>query len=84
MSSQTTTLLLELRGTGLSQSDIQRLTNIPQPRLSRWEAGGAPAGADDALKLQALLDQVRIDGIARVKSTPATEAATATGDETPD
>lgn len=84
MSSQTTNLLLELRATGLSQSEIQRLTSIPQPRLSRWEAGGAPAGADDALKLQALLDQVRIDGIARVKSTPAVDAAAVTGNETPD
>lgn len=52
--SATTTLIRELRALGLSQSEIARRTKIPQPRLSRWEAGEAPDSADDALKLHAL------------------------------
>ena len=53
--SATTALILELRTTAqLSQSEISRRTGIPQPRLSRWESGDAPASADDALKLRAL------------------------------
>ena len=30
------------------------MTNIPQPRLSRWEAGEVPDSVDDALKLYEL------------------------------
>lgn len=52
--SAATELVRALRALGLSQSEIARRTNIPQPRLSRWQAGEAPASADDALKLQAL------------------------------
>jgi len=54
MPSTTTELLRALRDIGLSQSEIARRTQIPQPRLSRWEAGDVPVGADDALKLRAL------------------------------
>ena len=39
----------------LSQTEISRRTGIPQPRLSRWEAGEMPGAADDALTLAALL-----------------------------
>ena len=52
--SATTALIRRLRGAGLSQSEISRRTGIPQPRVSRWEAGEAPESADDALKLHAL------------------------------
>lgn len=52
--SATTSLILDLRRSGLSQSEIARRTGIPQPRLSRWESGAAPDSADDALKLQKL------------------------------
>lgn len=53
--SATTALIVALRQTAkLSQSEIARRTGIPQPRISRWEAGDAPDSADDALKLQAL------------------------------
>lgn len=52
--SETTDLIKRLRERGLSQSDISRRTGILQPRLSRWEGGDTPAGADDALKLAAL------------------------------
>lgn len=44
-------LLRRLRDRGLTQTEIARRTGIPQPRISRWEGGRAPAGADDALKL---------------------------------
>lgn len=58
----------------LSQSEISRKTGIPQPKLSRWGSGSAAAGADDALKLltldqqvtaelQAALDQAAKDGL---------------------
>ena len=57
--SATTALITELRKTAkLSQSEISRRTGIPQPRISRWEAGEAPDSADDALKLHALHAQL--------------------------
>jgi transcriptional regulator with XRE-family HTH domain len=58
-----TALVKGLRATGLTQSDIARRTGIPQPRLSRWEAGGAPASADDALKLHQLHLEVGAAGL---------------------
>ena len=42
----------------LSQTEISRLTGIPQSRLSRWEGGDSPRGADDALKLRDLSDRL--------------------------
>jgi len=53
--SPTQAVLKGLRRLGLSQMEISRLTSIPQPRLSRWESGDVAAGADDALRLDALL-----------------------------
>lgn len=52
--SATQALIKRLRARNLTQSEISRRTGIPQPRLSRWEGGDVAAGADDALKLQAL------------------------------
>ena len=52
--SDTTSIIKALRAAKLSQSEISRRTGIPQPRLSRWEAGEVPDAADDALKLAAL------------------------------
>lgn len=54
--SETTELILTLRRRGMTQTEIARLTGIPQPRLSRWENGETPDSADDALKLKALAD----------------------------
>jgi transcriptional regulator with XRE-family HTH domain len=55
----TTDLIKQLRDVAkLSQSEIARRTGIPQPRLSRWQAGEAPDAADDALKLKALCDEL--------------------------
>lgn len=54
--SETTELILTLRRRGMTQTEIARLTGIPQPRLSRWESGETPDSADDALKLKALAD----------------------------
>lgn len=51
-------LLRRLRDRGLTQTEIARRTGIPQPRISRWESGRAPAGADDALKLLTLEREV--------------------------
>lgn len=42
----------------LSQSEIARRTGIAQHKISRWEAGGIPAGASDALKLIELAKEV--------------------------
>jgi transcriptional regulator with XRE-family HTH domain len=58
--SPTQALIKRLRLRGLSQTEISRRTQIPQPRLSRWESGDVAAGADDALKLQAL--EQELDG----------------------
>ena len=38
----------------MSQSEIARLSGIPQPRLSKWIGGAVPNGADAALRLQAV------------------------------
>jgi transcriptional regulator with XRE-family HTH domain len=54
----TTDLIRSMRATGMSQTEIARRTGIPQPRISRWEAGGAPESADDALRLKALHDEI--------------------------
>lgn len=71
--SATTDLLLKLRGAKLSQSEISRRTGIPQPRLSRWERGEAPTGADDALKLLELARSVLPED-AKLGLTPGTDA----------
>ncbi|CAB3889147.1 hypothetical protein LMG26788_03748 [Achromobacter pulmonis] len=63
-----TDLIKRIRAAGLTQSEISRRTGIPQPRLSRWEAGAPSAGANDALKLAEL---------ARSLPQPAPELATA-------
>lgn len=53
-------LIRKLRGR-FSQTEIARRTGISQPRLSRWENGATPAGADDALRLQALVHELGLD-----------------------
>jgi DNA-binding XRE family transcriptional regulator len=52
----------------LSQSEIARRTGIAQHKISRWESGGIPAGASDALKLIELAKEV-------AAAAPAQEAA---------
>jgi len=56
--SETTDLLQRLKAHRLSQLEIARRTGIPQPRLSRWANGTTPTGADDALKLAALVAEL--------------------------
>ncbi|MEK7945745.1 helix-turn-helix transcriptional regulator [Pigmentiphaga sp. YJ18] len=51
-------LIKKLRAAGLSQSEIARRSGIPQPRISRWEGGATPTGADDALRLAQLAREV--------------------------
>lgn len=53
-----TDLIKRIRAAGLTQSEIARRTGIPQPRLSRWEAGSPSAGANDALRLAELAREV--------------------------
>lgn len=55
---QITEIIKRLRAAGLSQSEIARRTGIPQPRISKWEAGAVPASAEDGLRLAALVEQV--------------------------
>lgn len=69
--SQTTALIKRLREAGLSQIDISRRTGIPQPRLSRWESGEVPVGADDALKLSALMEELGTEGAPAVPQEAA-------------
>ena len=74
--SATTALIVALRNTAkLSQSEISRRTGIPQPRISRWEAGEAPDSADDALKLQALHNDLVGAHAEHADSGAATDAA---------
>lgn len=42
----------------MSQSEIARRTGIAQSKISRWEAGKVAAGAEEALKLAALADEL--------------------------
>jgi transcriptional regulator with XRE-family HTH domain len=75
--SATTDLILVLREKHkLSQTEISRRTGIPQPRLSRWESGEAPTGADDALKLAKLVDDLGAEGAPAV-ADPADQKAAA-------
>jgi transcriptional regulator with XRE-family HTH domain len=60
--SPTQALLKRLRARGLSQSEISRRTQIPQPRLSRWESGDVADAADAALKLQQLENELESAG----------------------
>jgi transcriptional regulator with XRE-family HTH domain len=53
-----TEVIKRLRGT-LSQSEISRRTGIPQPRISRWEAGETPRAAGDVLVLLELEKSLR-------------------------
>ncbi|NYT76626.1 helix-turn-helix transcriptional regulator [Alcaligenaceae bacterium] len=53
-----TDILMGLRAAGLTQSEIARLTGIPQPRISRWVNGNPAAGANDALRLVELYESV--------------------------
>ena len=57
--SETSEIIKELRAMNLSQSEISRRTGIPQPRISRWEGGDVPTGADDAMKLSRLIAAMR-------------------------
>lgn len=50
--------LKRLREAGLSQSEISRRANIPQPRISRWESGDVAKAADDAIRLDRLVSEV--------------------------
>lgn len=70
-----TDLIKALRAAGLSQSEISRRTGIPQPRVSRWESGDAPAGANDALRLHALHEEVQAAAAASPQGAEVRDAA---------
>lgn len=55
----TQSIILELRNSGLTQTEIAQKTGIPQPRICRWESGDAPKSVDDALVLNKLLLDLR-------------------------
>lgn len=73
MDDTTTHILKRLRSAGLTQTEISRRTGIPQPRLSRWEAGEVPDAADDALRLAALA--ATFPGASRPPNVPAEQGA---------
>lgn len=50
-----TEILNALKEAGLSQMEISRQSGIPQPRISRWQKGCVPVGANDALRLMSML-----------------------------
>lgn len=70
--STTQDIIRQLRAAGMSQSEIARRIGMPQPRVSRWEAGEVPTGADDALKLAQLLREVEAQ---QQSAPPAQEPA---------
>ncbi|ASC63622.1 transcriptional regulator [Achromobacter denitrificans] len=69
-----TDLIKRIRASGMTQSEISRRTGIPQPRLSRWEAGAPSAGANDALKLAELARSLAVVPEA-TEQAPARRAA---------
>lgn len=82
--SQISIIIKSLRAApvSLSQSEISRRTGIPQPRVSRWEAGDVSAGADDALKLVALAKEMGVEAcylVDQSTSTTPVPAETAQG-----
>jgi len=70
-----TDIIKRLRATGMTQSEIARRTKIPQPRLSRWEAGFPSAGANDALRLAELAREIEPAPELAEASPAAKEAA---------
>ena len=74
-------VIKRLRAMPMSQSQIARITGIPQARISRWESGkAAMRSADSALVLYELLlkkeeQAARKQGAATPPSTPATKEA---------
>lgn len=68
----TQALIQSLRDLGISQSEIARKTGIPQPRISRWQNGDTPVGADDALRLA---DFARAQKIKKNKAIKPQEAS---------
>ena len=65
--SDTTEIIQGLRAAGLSQSEVARRTGIPRPRISRWERGGAPDTADDALRLAKLHKEIVLPAAAEAR-----------------
>lgn len=51
-------IIKKLRAAGLSQDEIARRSRISQPTLSKWESRGAAKGADAALRLVALEQEI--------------------------
>ena len=69
----TTTLdiLKRLRALPMTQTQIAKRIGCSQARMCKWEAGKVPAGADDALKLQALLAEMTAAAASGSTSTPS-------------
>ncbi len=69
----TTTLdiLKRLRALPMTQTQIAKRIGCSQARMCKWEAGKVPAGADDALKLQALLAEMTAAAASGSASTPS-------------
>jgi transcriptional regulator with XRE-family HTH domain len=55
--SETKSIISRLRDAGFTQAEICRGAGIPQFRLSRWQGGRIPVGADYALRLAAFANQ---------------------------
>jgi len=57
--SKVTEIIQRLQQT-LSQAEISKKTGISQSKISRWSSGPPTAGADDALKLHALDQELSV------------------------
>ena len=66
--SKVTEIILRLQ-MSMSQSEISRKTGIAQTKISRWASGASAAGADDALKLLALDQELSMASQAAIPST---------------
>ena len=62
-------MIKALRAQGLTQTEIERITGIPQPRISRWESGDVPVNVNDGLVL-ARLYAARVAGVCAVPPAP--------------
>jgi transcriptional regulator with XRE-family HTH domain len=52
------TALRRLAEAGYTQMEIERLTGLPQPQVSRWTKGGGPKYVDKALRIFELADKL--------------------------
>jgi len=50
-------MIKSILATGVTQTELERLTGIPQPRISRWASGDVPDNVNDGLVLAKMYEE---------------------------